>query len=82
MWHVRATKGTRETSNLKSEKDRVIYHKGDILLTVNGEDIGGRTLDEVTDWIRTFTEETITMTFLNRTHFNDLSHKYKSVRKG
>jgi hypothetical protein len=66
----------------KAEKDRVIYHKNDILLTVNGEDIGGRTLDNVNSWIRTFTEETIMMTFLHQTAFNNLSHKYKSVRKG
>jgi hypothetical protein len=66
----------------KAEKDRVINHKNDILLTVNGEDIGGRTLDDVTSWIKTFTEETITMTFLDRRDFNNFSYKYKSVRKG
>jgi hypothetical protein len=61
----------------KAEKDRVIYHKNGILLTVNGEDIGDRTLDNVTSWIRTLTEETITVSFLHRMHFNDLSHRYK-----
>jgi hypothetical protein len=27
----------------KAKKDRVVWNKGDILLAVNGEDIGGKT---------------------------------------
>lgn len=64
----------------KAEKDMVVWNKGDILLAVNGEDIGGRTLSDVTSWIKTLTDETITMTFLNRSWFNN--HNSKSVRKG
>ena len=65
---------------LKAENDRVIYHKNDILLAVNGEDNGGRTLDDVSSWIKTLTDETIKMTSLYRTLFN--SSDNQSVRKG
>jgi hypothetical protein len=56
-----------------------VWNKGDILLTVNGEDIGGKTLPDITLWIKDITEETITMTFLCRNWFNGSGHK--SVRK-
>ena len=64
----------------KAEKNRVVWNKGDVLVAVNGEDIAGKTLSEVTQWIKELTEDTITMTFLQRNWFNGSGHK--SVRKG
>jgi len=64
----------------KAEKDRVVWKKGDVLVAINGEDIAGKTLSEVHDWIKELTDDTITMTFLHRSWFNDIG--YKSVRKG
>ena len=63
-----------------AEKNRVVWNKGDVLVAVNGEDIAGKTLSEVKEWIKGLTDDTITMTFLHRNWFNDSGHK--SVRKG
>ena len=64
----------------QAEKDQLIWNQYDVLLAVNGEDIAGKSLEEVTNWIRTFTTESIKMTFLHRDLFN--RYHCKSVRKG
>jgi hypothetical protein len=72
----------RHKGDIKSkvEKDNVIYHEDDSLLAVNGENIGSRSLEDVTSWIKAFTDETTTMTFLNRNVLN--RHHKESVCKG
>ena len=64
----------------KAEKNRAVWNKGDVLVAVNGEDIAGKTLSEVKEWIKGLTDDTITMTFLRTSWFNDSGQK--SVRKG
>jgi C-terminal processing protease CtpA/Prc len=64
----------------KAEKNKVVWNKGDVLVAVNGEDIAGKTLSEVKERIKGLTDDTITLTFLRMTWFNDSGQK--SVRKG
>ena len=64
----------------QAEKEKLIRNQYDVLLAVNGEDIADRTLEDITSWIKTFTTESIQMTFLPRNLFNN--YFYKSVRKG
>jgi hypothetical protein len=64
----------------QAEKDKLIWNQYDVLLAVNGEDIAGKTLEDVTNLIKTISTESIKMTFLPRELYN--RYHYKSVRKG